>query len=50
MVFHIIKSRSDIQQNSGGGGGGGGGGLTAGTYPLLLNPPAAKFALQKKLT
>ena len=46
MVFHIIKSRSDIQQNSGGGGGG----LTAGTYPLLLNPPAAKFALQKKLT
>ena len=45
MVFHIIKSRSDIQQNSGGGGG-----LTAGTYPLLLNPPAAKFALQKKLT
>ena len=47
MVFHIIKSRSDIQQNSGGGGGGG---LTAGTYPLLLNPPAAKFALQKKLT
>ena len=49
MVFHIIKSRSDIQQNSGGGGGGGGG-LTAGTYPLLLNPPAAKFALQKKLT
>ena len=48
MVFHIIKSRSDIQQNSGGGGGGGG--LTAGTYPLLLNPPAAKFALQKKLT
>ena len=47
MVFHIIKSRSDIQQNSGGGGGGG---LTAGPYPLLLNPPAAKFALQKKLT
>ena len=46
MVFHIIKSRSDIQQNSWGGGGG----LTAGTYPLLLNPPAAKFALQKKLT
>ena len=48
MVFHIIKSRSDIQQNSGGGGERGG--LTAGTYPLLLNPPAAKFALQKKLT
>ena len=30
MVFHIIKSRSDIQQNSGGGGGGGGGGLGGG--------------------
>ena len=46
MVLHVSKSRSDIQQNSGRRGGW----LTAGTYSLLLNPPAAKFALQKKFT
>ena len=46
MVFHIIKSRSDIQQNSGGGGWGRG--AYSRHIPPAPKPPSCKICIAKK--